>query len=81
MMYTTGVPPAFLRILISVSCVVTITRLLRDQTGIGTVSPDKKFQASVTIFYFTVLFLVCNLPAFINGLMFVISVKIYKNLI
>ncbi|XP_063692451.1 tachykinin-like peptides receptor 86C [Bolinopsis microptera] len=64
-----GLPP----ILTFISFLVSIIRLTADRKKVGPGAKAKetqkwKYRASVTIVLFTTLFLVCNLPLFINML-------------
>ena len=64
-----GLPP----ILTFISFLVSIMRLTADRKKVGPGAKAKesqkwKYRASVTIVLFTTLFLVCNLPLFINML-------------
>ena len=71
----TGVPP----IIITVAFTVTITKLIMGQKDLQSLSRKNNFQASVTISYFTAVFLACNLAAFTNGVLYLVTVRILNN--
>ena len=70
-----GIPP----ILIAVAFILTIIKLRKEQNNAQSASKKKMFQASVTIFYFTAVFLACNLVSFANGVLYLVTVKILND--
>ena len=67
-----GVPP----ILIAVAFILTIMKLRKEQNNVQSASKKKMIQASVTISYFTAVFLACNLITFASSLLYLVTVEI-----
>ena len=70
-----GVPP----ILIAVAFILTIMKLRKEQNNVQSASKKKMIQASVTISYFTAVFLACNLITFASSLLYLVTVEILND--
>ena len=70
-----GVPP----ILIAVAFILTIMKLRKEQNNVQSASKKKMIQASVTISYFTAVFLACNFITFASSLLYLVTVEILND--